>query len=47
MGHRHYNGLKTAALFGVIVVIGVAVDYLLFHRLDRRIRKRRGLLVEG
>ena len=34
-------------MLGVIVVIGVAVDYLLFHRLDRRIRKRRGLLVEG
>ena len=32
---------------GVIVVIGVAVDYLLFGRLDRRIRRRRGLLVEG
>jgi NitT/TauT family transport system permease protein len=35
------------AVLGVIVVIGVAVDYLVFHRLDRRIRRRRGLLVEG
>ena len=31
----------------VIVVIGVAVDYLVFNQLDRRIRARRGLLVEG
>ena len=31
----------------MIVIIGVAVDYLVFHRLDRRVRKRRGLLVEG
>lgn len=35
------------AVLGVIVVIGVAVDYLVFHRLDRHVRKRRGLLVEG
>ena len=35
------------AVLGVIVIIGVAVDYLVFHRLDRRVRKRRGLLVEG
>jgi NitT/TauT family transport system permease protein len=35
------------AVLGVIVVIGVAVDYLVFHRLDRRIRGRRGLLAEG
>jgi hypothetical protein len=30
----------------VILVIGVAVDYLLFGQLDRRIRRRRGLLIE-
>ena len=30
----------------IIVVIGVAVDYLLFGQLDRRIRRRRGLLIE-
>jgi NitT/TauT family transport system permease protein len=35
------------AALGVILVIGVAVDYLLFGQLDRRIRRRRGLLVEG
>jgi hypothetical protein len=27
-------------------VIGVAVDYLVFGQLDRRIRRRRGLLLE-
>ena len=35
------------AVLGVIVIIGVAVDYLIFHRLDRRVRRRRGLLIEG
>jgi sulfonate transport system permease protein len=35
------------AALAVILVIGVAVDYLVFGRLDRRIRRRRGLLVEG
>ena len=35
------------AALGVIVVIGVLVDYLIFNRLDRRIRRRRGLLIEG
>lgn len=34
------------AALGVILVLGVAVDYLLFGQLDRRIRQRRGLLVE-
>src|SRR5512132_1572578 len=34
------------AALAVIVVIGVAVDYLLFGQLDRRIRRRRGLLIE-
>jgi NitT/TauT family transport system permease protein len=33
------------ATLGVIVVIGVAVDYLVFTLVDRRIRGRRGLLV--
>jgi NitT/TauT family transport system permease protein len=33
------------ATLGVIVLIGVAVDYLVFTLLDRRIRGRRGLLV--
>jgi NitT/TauT family transport system permease protein len=35
------------AVLAVIVAIGVAVDYLVFNRLDRRIRARRGLLAEG
>jgi NitT/TauT family transport system permease protein len=34
-------------ILGVIVAIGVAVDYLVFNQLDRRIRRRRGLLIEG
>lgn len=32
---------------GVILVIGVAAEYLLFGQLDRRIRRRRGLIVES
>jgi sulfonate transport system permease protein len=35
------------ATLGVIVVIGVAAEYLLFGQLDRRIRRRRGLIVES
>jgi NitT/TauT family transport system permease protein len=35
------------AALAVILVIGVAVDYLLFGQLDRRIRGRRGLIAEG
>ncbi len=34
------------AVLAVIVAMGVAVDYLVFGRLDRRIKRRRGLLVE-
>jgi hypothetical protein len=34
------------ATVAVIVVIGVAVEYLVFGTVDRRIRRRRGLLVE-
>jgi NitT/TauT family transport system permease protein len=34
------------ATLAVIVAIGVAADYLLFGSLDRRIRRKRGLLVE-
>jgi NitT/TauT family transport system permease protein len=44
------QGSNVAALLatlGVIVVLGVAADYLLFGQLDRRIRGRRGLLPEG
>lgn len=35
------------AALAVIVAIGVAVEYLVFGRLDRRIRRRRGLLLDG
>jgi NitT/TauT family transport system permease protein len=35
------------AALAVILVIGVAADYLLFGQLDRRIRRRRGLLGEA
>ena len=35
------------AALAAILVIGVAADYLLFGQLDRRIRRRRGLLSEG
>ncbi len=35
------------AALAVIVVIGVAVDYLVFGRLDRRIKRKRGLLIES
>ena len=35
------------AVLAVIVAIGVAVDYLVFGQLDRRIRRKRGLLIEG
>ena len=34
------------AAVAVIVAIGTAVDYLVFNQLDRRIRTRRGLLVQ-
>ena len=35
------------AVVAVIAVIGVAVDYLVFNRIDRRVRSRRGLSTEG
>ncbi|MDH5225531.1 MAG: ABC transporter permease [Actinomycetota bacterium] len=35
------------AVVAVIAVIGVMVEYLVFNRLDRRVRRRRGLLLEG
>ena len=34
------------AALAVVVAIGVAVDYLVFGQLDRRIRGRRGLLID-
>jgi NitT/TauT family transport system permease protein len=45
---RSQNDVSTlVATVAVIVVIGVLVEYLVFVRLDRRIRARRGLLVGG
>jgi NitT/TauT family transport system permease protein len=42
---RHGVAIPTVfAALAVILVIGVAVDYLLFGQLDRRIRRRRGLI---
>jgi NitT/TauT family transport system permease protein len=35
------------AVVAVIAVIGVLVDYLVFNRVDRRVRRRRGLLLDG
>ena len=35
------------ATVAVIVVIGVAVEYFVFGRVDRSIRRKRGLLVEN
>ena len=35
------------AALAVVVMIGVAVDYLVFGQLDRRVRNRRGLLLES
>jgi len=35
------------AALAVVVVIGVAVEYLVFGQMDRRIRGRRGLLVDS
>jgi NitT/TauT family transport system permease protein len=35
------------AALAVVLVIGVAVDYLIFGQLDRRVRSRRGLLLES
>jgi len=35
------------ATVAVIVVIGVLVEYLIFGTVDRRIRRRRGLLVDA
>ena len=49
LGHllaRSHNDVPAlVATVAVIVVIGVLVEYLVFVPLDRRIRKRRGLLI--
>src|SRR5436309_4804966 len=41
------NISSALAALAVMLVIGVAVDYLLFGQLDRRIRRKRGLLIEA
>jgi NitT/TauT family transport system permease protein len=45
---RSQNDVPTLiAAVAVIVVIGVAVEYFLFGRVDRRIRRKRGLIIDG
>jgi NitT/TauT family transport system permease protein len=46
LGRSQNDVASLLAILGVIVVIGVLVDYLIFNRLDRHIRRKRGLLVE-
>jgi NitT/TauT family transport system permease protein len=47
LGRAGENVPTLLAALAVILVIGVAVDYILFGQLDRRIRRRRGLIVES
>ena len=51
LGHllagQEHDVTALLATLAVIVAIGVAVDYVLFGQLDRRIRRRRGLLIES
>ena len=47
LAHNQDDVPTMLAALAVIVVIGVAVDYLVFGRLDRAIRRKRGLLIEG
>ncbi|MGZ4131895.1 MAG: ABC transporter permease [Actinomycetota bacterium] len=44
---QHGDVAGLLAVLAVIIVVGVAAEYLLFGTLDRRIRRKRGLLVEG
>jgi NitT/TauT family transport system permease protein len=48
LGHllagQEHDVAALLATLAVIVAIGVAVDYVVFGQLDRRIRARRGLL---
>lgn len=46
LGRSQNDVASLLAILGVIVVIGVLVDYLIFNRMDRHIRRKRGLLVE-
>ena len=51
LGHllagQEHDVAALLATLAVIVAIGVAVDYVVFGQLDRRIRARRGLLPEA
>jgi NitT/TauT family transport system permease protein len=51
LGHllagQEHDVTALLATLGVIVALGVAVDYLVFGQLDRRIRARRGLLPDA
>jgi NitT/TauT family transport system permease protein len=47
LAHAQANVPALLAALAVIVVIGVLVDYLIFNRLDRHVRKRRGLLQDA
>ncbi len=45
---RSQNDVPTLlAAIAIVVLIGVAVDYLVFGLIDRRVRGRRGLLLES
>jgi len=46
MGETIFATIDDLRLANQIVAIGVTVDYLVFGRLDRRIKERRGLLTE-
>ena len=47
LGRSQSDVPTLVAAVGVIVVLGVAVEYLVFVPIDRRIRGRRGLIVTG
>jgi len=47
LGRSQSDVPTLVAAVGVIVLIGVAVEYLVFVPIDRRIRGRRGLIVTG
>jgi NitT/TauT family transport system permease protein len=47
LGRAQTDVPTLVAVVGVIVIIGVAVEYLVFVPIDRRIRGRRGLIVTG
>jgi NitT/TauT family transport system permease protein len=46
LGQESGDVPELVAVVAVIAVIGVLVDYLVFNRVDLRVRRRRGLLIE-